>query len=157
VTLTADGQRAVSASDDRTLKVWNLKPKVWNPALRTLEGHLGAVAGVAVTPDGQRAVSASKDRTLKVWDLETGRALRTLEGHSDAVNGVAVAPDGRRVVSASRDKTLKVWDLERGLPLVSFHGDAILRCCAFAGERKVIAGDDGGRLHFLLFEEGTRV
>ena len=87
--VTPDGRRAVSASDDKTLKVWDLES---GRELRTLEGHSAWVNGVAVTPDGRRAVSASGDKTLKVWDLESGRELRTLEGHSAWVTGVAVTP-----------------------------------------------------------------
>ena len=68
-----DGRRGVSASYDKTLKVWNLET---GPALRTLEGHVSFVMAVAVSADGRRAVSASYDTTLKVWDLETGPALR---------------------------------------------------------------------------------
>jgi WD40 repeat protein len=119
VAVTPDGKRAVSASTDNTLKVWDLDT---GRALRTLEGHSSSVEGVAVTLDGKRAVSASWDRTLKVWDLETGRALRTLEGHSREVTGVAVTPDGKRAVSASYDKTLKVWDLKTGRALRSLEG-----------------------------------
>ena len=77
--VTPDGQRAVSASEDQTLKVWDLDS---GRELRTLTGHTGSVTAVAVTPDGQRAVSASGDETLKVWDLDSGRELRTLTGHS---------------------------------------------------------------------------
>ena len=77
--VSPDGRRAVSASDDKTLKVWDLET---GRELRTLEGHSDGVTGVAVSPDGRRAVSASYDNTLKVWDLESGRELRTLEGHS---------------------------------------------------------------------------
>jgi WD40 repeat protein len=152
VAVTADGKWAVSASRDNTLKVWDLET---GGALRTLEGHSAGVNGVAVMANGKRAASASKDHTLKVWDLETGTALRTLEGHSAEVNGVAVTADGKRVVSVSRDSTLKVWDLETGLPLATFHCDAIPRCCAFAGGQTIVAGDEGGRLHFLLLEERT--
>ena len=108
VAMTADGRRAVSASEDRTLKVWDLESGC---ALRTLEGHAASVYGVAVTADGRRAVSASGDQTLKVWDLESGHALRTLEVNSFLVCGVAVTADGQRAVSASLDITLKVWDL----------------------------------------------
>ena len=77
VAVTGDGKRAVSASGDKTLKVWDLET---GRELRTLEGHSGDVHGVAVTADGKRAVSASEDKTLKVWDLESGRELRTLAG-----------------------------------------------------------------------------
>ena len=56
VAVTADGKRAVSASWDGTLKVWDLET---GGVLRTLEGHTGSVTGVAVTADGKRAVSAS--------------------------------------------------------------------------------------------------
>ena len=108
-----------------------------------------------MTADGKRAISASLDHTLKVWDLETGRELRTLAGHSASVLGVAVTVDGKRAVSASEDKTLKVWDLETGLPLATFHCDASPWCCAFASGQTIVAGDAGGRLHFLRLEERT--
>ena len=54
--VTPDGQRIVSASWDRTLKLWDL---VSRRELRTLSGYTGLVAGVVVISDGQRAVSAS--------------------------------------------------------------------------------------------------
>jgi WD40 repeat protein len=107
--VTPDGKWAISASSDKTLKVWELET---GRVLRTLEGHTSSVEGVAVTPNGKRAVSASRDHTLKVWDLDSGLVLSTLKGHYDIVWGAAVTPDGRRAVSASSDGTLKVWDIE---------------------------------------------
>ena len=142
VAVSPDGRRAVSASSDHTLKVWDLET---GRALRTLEGHSGSVLGVAVSPDGRRAVSASDDKTLKVWDLETGRELRTLEGHSGSVTAVAVSRDGRRAVSASRDHTLKVWDLETGGVLQTLFGHSLaVRAVAVSpdGRRAVSAAGD---------------
>ena len=71
VAMSGDGTRAVSGSDDKTLKVWDLAT---GELLRTLEGHTDAVTAVAVSGDGTRAVSGSDDKTLKVWDLATGQA-----------------------------------------------------------------------------------
>ena len=107
VAITPDGHLAISASEDGTLKVWELEN---GKCLRTLEGHTGGVESVAITPDGHRAVSPSSDRTLKIWDLDSGQCRRTLEGHMDHVQDVVVTPDGRRAVSASGDETLKLWD-----------------------------------------------
>jgi WD40 repeat protein len=148
--VTPDGRRAVSASEDKTLKVWDLDS---GACLRTLKGHAFKVYRVAVTPRRPRAISASINEALKVWDLDTGSELRTLEGHSAWVNDVAVTPDGRRAVSASQDRTLKLWDLDTGGNIATFHCDASAHCCAFADGRRIVAGDEGGRVYFLALEE----
>ena len=111
VALTSDGLRAVSASRDGTLKVWDLAS---GQLVRTLKGHTAWVSGVALTSDGLRAVSSSEDKMLNVWDVESGEVVRTLEGHRGGVSGVALTSDGLRAVSASYDMTLKVWDMESG-------------------------------------------
>ncbi|MFN6541016.1 MAG: hypothetical protein RM021_032375 [Nostoc sp. EkiNYC01] len=111
VAVTPNGQQVISASDDKTLKVWNLAT---GESLFTLKGHSYWVNAVAVTPNGQQVISASRDNTLKVWNLATGESLFTLTGHSDWVNAVAVTPNGQQVISASFDKTLKVWNLATG-------------------------------------------
>jgi WD40 repeat protein len=65
VAVTLDGLRSVSASHDKTLKLWDLDS---GRELRTLQGHSDSVTAVAVAPDGRRALSASQDKTLKLWD-----------------------------------------------------------------------------------------
>jgi WD40 repeat protein len=134
VAVTPDGRRAVSASHDRTLKVWDLET---GAEIRTLTGHAGVVQAVAMTPDGRRALSASGDGALKMWDLETGRETRTLVGHAGVAVAVAVTGDGQRAVSASRDRTLKVWDLETGAEIHTLAGHA--------GEVNAVAVTGDGR------------
>jgi WD40 repeat protein len=122
--------------------------------LRTLAGHTGHVYGVALSGDGRVVVSASSDNTLKVREVASGRELRTLAGHTGSVEGVALSGDGRIAVSASWDKTLKVWDVESSAVVATFTCDGAAQCCALDDSHKlVVAGDAGGRVHFLRLEE----
>jgi WD40 repeat protein len=74
VAVLPDGKRAISASYDQTLKLWNLDS---GQCLRTFEGHTQSVGAVATSPDGRHAISASNDTTLKLWDLDSGQCLAT--------------------------------------------------------------------------------
>ncbi|WP_376790876.1 NB-ARC domain-containing protein [Thermoflexus sp.] len=139
VAVTADGRWAVSGSDDKTVKVWDLESG-W--LCCSLEGHTGPVYAVAVTPDGRWAISGSGDRTVKVWDLESRWLLRSLEGHTKPVTAVAVTPDGRWAVSGSADGTVKIWDLESGRLLRSLesHTGPVYAVAVTPDERWAISG-----------------
>lgn len=144
--VTPDGRRLVSASSDKTLKVWDLES---GRTLSTLEGHAGWVMSCTLTPDGRRVISGSKDGTLKVWDLESGRTLSTLEVEGGEVTACVVMPDGRSVVSvsASRSGSLKVWDLvsRRALATLGCEDD-VIACIAMLDGRRVVSGLSDGAL-----------
>lgn len=146
VGVTQDGHRAVSASDDGTLRVWDLNA---GKELHCMTGQLEGVRAIAVTQDGQSAISASKDK-LFLWDLNTGKQRCCLVGHSDIVLAVAVTPDGQHAVSVSNDKTLHVWNLGAGISETCFFSDHGLTSCAVAPDGlTVVAGDTFGTVHFL--------
>ncbi|MEP0783843.1 serine/threonine protein kinase [Trichocoleus sp. DQ-A1] len=111
IAINPDGETLVSASHDKTIKVWNMKT---GELIRTLTGHYYSVYCVAISPDGQTLVSGSSDKTIKVWNLKTGKLIRTLLGHSSSVDTVAISPDEQTLVSGSDDKTIKVWNLKTG-------------------------------------------
>ena len=151
VAVTPDGRWAISASSDRTLKVWDLAT---GQEERTLAGHESLVRSVAVTADGRRAISASDDGTLIVWDLATGQEERTLAGHEGEVWSVAVTPDGRRAISASDDRTLRVWDLSTGQDLATIALEGALWCVALAPDgTTILAGDRAGNVYCLRYVE----
>jgi WD40 repeat protein len=119
VVISPNGQTALSASADQTLRLWDLES---GKTLRTFSGHTAAVNSVAISPNGQTALSASADQTLRLWDIETGQPVRTFSGHTAAVNSVAISPDGQSALSASADQTLRLWDIETGQPVRTFSG-----------------------------------
>lgn len=103
-----DGRRIVTASADRTARVWDAEK---GRLLAELKGHGHSVSSAAFSPDGLRIVTASYDRTVRVWEADGGLLLAELKGHGGRVFGAAIGPDGRSVVTASWDHTARVWDL----------------------------------------------
>ncbi len=104
-----DGKRIVTASEDKTARVWDAET---GREIASLNGHQSSVRTAAFSPDGKRIVTASEDKTGRVWDAETGREIASLNGHQDRVWTAAFSPDGKRIVTASSDKTARVWPVE---------------------------------------------
>ena len=119
VAVLPDGRRALSASRDQTLRLWDINT---GSELQHFKGHARPVSTVAVLPDGHHALSASWDQTLRLWDISTGSELRRFEGHKNRVTSAVVLPDGRRALSASWDRTLRLWDIDTGAELRCFEG-----------------------------------
>jgi WD40 repeat protein len=92
----------VSASEDKTVKVWNLNGEL----LRTLQGHQDAVR--TVITNGKQIISGSEDHSIKIWDL-SGRILTTLEKHHSAVKGVALSPNQQYLASVDDDGEIILW------------------------------------------------
>jgi len=126
-TWSLNSRYVLSASNDKTLKIWEAASGY---CLLTLSGHSDSVRACAWSPDGRRVLSASYDHMLKIWEAASGHCLLTLSGHSLGVNGCAWSPDGSRVLSASSDHTLKIWDAANGtcLRTLSGHSASVLGC-----------------------------
>nr|WP_224247481.1 TIR domain-containing protein [Hyalangium gracile] len=134
-----DGQRVLSGSDDRAMKVWDAAS---GECLLTLSGHGGPVNACAWSPDGQCVLSGSSDRAMKVWDAASGECLLTLSGHGGEVNACAWSPDGQRVLSGSDDGAMKVWDAASGecLLTLSGHGAWVDTCAWSPDGQRVLSG-----------------
>ncbi len=109
VAFSPDGRRLVSASNDRTVRVWDVDTGTCEAVLK---GHTDEVFTAAFHPDGTRLASAGRDRAVWLWDLATGQEVTRLQGHSNYVFSLAFSPDGKSLVSGSGDGTVRLWDTE---------------------------------------------
>jgi WD40 repeat protein len=123
IIVTHDGSRALTASWDRSVKVWDVEEGALK-LTQSLSGHSGHVYDVVLSADGQEAISAADDGMLKVWQLTTRlttpKMVHHPKGHQGTVRSLALAPDAASpllAVSSAQDGSLKVWDVDGGRPL----------------------------------------
>ena len=141
VAFSPAGDRIVSGSADRTLRVWDSES---GRQLVTLCGHEDAVQSVTYTPDGERIISVSRDRTVRVWNARSGAKTSVLRGHEDSVSSVASFPVGHRIVTGSADSTVRTWDVRCGPVVIVLRGhEAAVQCVAFSTSgNHIVSGDD---------------
>ncbi|UJW30100.1 hypothetical protein L3Q67_33505 [Saccharothrix sp. AJ9571] len=104
-----DGGRLVSASDDGTLRVWDIGT---GAQLHVLGDQL--MWSVEFSRDGSGIVAGAQDGTVLLWAVNASGPPVVLRGHQGMVWDVAYSPDGRWVASTGSDKTVRFWPVGDG-------------------------------------------
>ncbi len=119
IAFTPDGRQLVSASNDKTIRVWDLAS---GKTVRTIRGesapgHAGKVYAMALSPDGKwLAVGGwfdgpgDEQDAIRLYEFASSKLVALLKGHADVVQGLAFSPDGSRLISGSQDETAILWD-----------------------------------------------
>ena len=103
---SADSQALVSASADRSARVWRVSDTASAPASVLLRGgHSAALSSAAFSPDGAWVVTASADNSVRVWDARLGLERAALYRHAGAVNQAIFDASGEWILSLSDDGT----------------------------------------------------
>lgn len=111
-----DGSKIISASSDKTVRVWDTRT---GNCIHVLTGHNGRVNTANFSYNGKYAVSASNDKTICVWNIKREKIINQFRGHADRVNSAVFSPDtdNKLIISASFDSTVRVWNTKTGKPI----------------------------------------
>ncbi len=117
VAISPNGRWAITAGEDKTVRLYDLTAS--HPAAEQiiLHGHEGWITSVAVSPDSRTLFTGSYDGTMRAWDLSSPDPFKkpiVLRGHQGWVVSIAVSPNGRWLATGSYDKSIRLYDL--GLP-----------------------------------------
>lgn len=144
VAVLPDGKHALSASDDQTVRLWDLQGR---RCMCVFQGHTAAVMCVAVAPNGSRqALSGSWDGSVRLWDIDAGKEIRRITGAWKTVKCAAFSPSGARFVFGSDDHKLHLYEKESGREIRVLEGHTdLIQGVSFApdGKRVASCGDDG--------------
>jgi WD40 repeat protein len=142
-----DGRRIVTASADRTARVW---PVDGSGEPVVLSGHEGSVWDANFSPNGLSIVTASVDQTARVWSADGRGEPVILRGHEDTVRSAVFSPDGKQILTASNDGTARVWmaDGSSGPVVLRGHKGSVWSASFSLDGRRVVtsAGDGTARV-----------
>ena len=83
ITIDQQGHWAVTASDDDTLRVWDLSAREPESSAVVLPGHSGDITAVTIDRASAYIISGNEDGTMRVWDLR----LKDLEVRPTVLHG----------------------------------------------------------------------
>ncbi|KAM4662716.1 striatin-3 isoform 3-T3 [Discoglossus pictus] len=127
----------VTASEDHTLKLWNLQKTV--PAKKstsldvepiyTFRAHIGPVLSLVVSSNGEHCYSGGLDTTIQWWKMPSPNVdpydtyeptvlAGTLLGHTDAVWGLSHSGIKDSLLSCSADGTVRLWSPPESTPCI---------------------------------------
>lgn len=173
---TPDGEDIVSASNDKTIRIWDWQSGV---TLRTIRGYLGngsdgKIFAVAVAPDGKTIAAGGYfgaslgDKPpygdIRLFDFATGKLKAVLKAADYATYDLAFSPDGKTLAAGGADGVVYLWKqddtsatgwtLDKKLDADSWHIDKI--AFAAAGTRLAATTTDNG-IRLWNVEQGEEI
>jgi WD40 repeat protein len=158
VAMTPDGRYVVSASLDKTVRVWDVATGETIRVIRLWvdSGMDGIINALAISSDGKTLAIGGEHRLEAkkylgclefLVNLESGKVDKVLKGHGNTIASLAFSRDGKRLASGGTDKALAIRDMASGK-----HVNVLLGHPATVSE--VVFSPDGERI-LVRCEDGT--
>lgn len=151
VAFAGDGDSVIiSGSDDRTLRLWDVKSRDAKPLL-VLEEAKDGVSSLLVPDNGYEIVAGSIDGRLRSYDVRMGRV--TVDVQPGPVTSLDLSRDGKAILVGCLDGRIRMMDRADGTCLRAFppegnaegyRNDGLrLKSCFAVNESLVVSGSEG--------------
>jgi len=145
MTVSPDGNTAITACADHQVRVWNLPN---SQLTRVINTHDCEVTSVALSPDGRRVITACADHKVRLWDLASSAEIKNprnraagealIDAGQNAVWSAVFSPDGAHVVTAGGNDA-KLWRTDSGREEISFSPHGAVAAGAFSPDGQHVA------------------
>ncbi len=168
ITTDAQGRFLVTASDDRSCRVWDAAT---GKLLRTLrppvgkDANEGKIFSAAISPDGEIVAcggwteyGGEGGHSVFLFERASGRLLTRLSGFPNVVESLCFSPDGGLLATGGGDGGLWLWQA-KGWSLVGKDKDYAggVYGLAFDGRGRLGTAGDDGYLRLYSLDSGLQL
>jgi WD40 repeat protein len=155
VSVSPDGERMLSGSDDGTALLWTFG-NTDNPI--SLE-HKGAVRYSRFSFDGKQVVTGGDEPHVRFWNPQDGKLLHTLDTAAGAVKALVLHPSKPLVAIACGDNKLRFYDTKTWQRTAELAGpEGVMYALAFSPNGKLLAvGDESYLITLYDVEKQTKL
>ncbi|MDX2308290.1 MAG: TIR domain-containing protein [Hyphomicrobium sp.] len=154
--LSADGNKAVTFSDDGTARLWDTEGG--REVKRIDLGGQNAQFAV-FSPDGSQFVLGLGFGPVRIFRSANGEQIGLLEGHWGGVISARYDSSGTRVVTTSVDNTARIWDTTAGKQVQRLDGHTNFTVAAAFNKdgTKVVTGSNDTTVRVWNVESGQEI
>jgi len=127
---TIDGKAIVTASFDKTLRLWQLE-RTEKTAIQKFEGLKGFINAVSFSPNGKQVFGADENGDAILWD-NNGTVIQKMNGQNFGVGHAAFLNNGKSILTTSQGGAYaQLWQIDSDMPtqfkqdLMHYHPEAI--------------------------------
>ena len=140
VDISPDGKYLITASDDKTARLWDLST---GQTIQVFSNCNSAVGDARFSPDGKYVLLGCADHAPRLVDITTGQTVQTFSGQAGGGDWVDFSPDGKYfVTNGGEDNTARIWNVASGqtVDTLQGHTDFIPRVAFSPDGRYVLTG-----------------
>ena len=142
VDFSSTGKFLMTGSNDKTIKIFELYPKVKFKS--SYKGHSNWVRCARFSPDNRLIGSCGDDNAVIIFDVEQKSVKYRFLDHSGHVNSCRFSPDGTIIASTGDDGKIKLFDIRMGRLIQHYdaHNEKINCISYHQSGNYIISGSD---------------